>query len=81
MLDPYAQTDSYTTILLCRPSRSIGNVHRTEAWGDSIQAQSAANETTRIVEDLLMSGMCRLCQIHAYVYFTTLFGVLGVEQI
>lgn len=55
---------NYATILLCRPPRSMSGQEHTEIWGNSSKAFFAANEVTRVMEDILSASIGRLCQIH-----------------
>jgi hypothetical protein len=55
---------NYAMILLCRPPRSISGQEVTNVWGNSSKAFAAANEVTRVMEDILTSSVGRCCQIH-----------------
>ncbi|KAH7127993.1 fungal-specific transcription factor domain-containing protein [Dactylonectria estremocensis] len=55
---------NFGVILLCRPPSSIGDESSTAVWGNRSKATEAANETTRVMEDILSISAVRLCQIH-----------------
>jgi hypothetical protein len=55
---------SYATILLCRPARSISGQEQTQNWGNTTKAFTAANEVTRLIEDILTVSIGTQCQIH-----------------
>ncbi|KAH8700747.1 fungal-specific transcription factor domain-containing protein [Talaromyces proteolyticus] len=69
---------NFGVILLSRPPRSIDidTVINPESWGNHLMAQSASNEVTRLMEDLLSAGMGRLCQIHT---IPALFNALAMH--
>lgn len=72
LFDPY----SFGVILLCRPT-STGDGAASDFWGDRPKAMAAANETTRVMEDILSTPLVRLCQIHTFVFDQNcLFGDL-----
>ncbi|KAM0257739.1 hypothetical protein ACHAQJ_004190 [Trichoderma viride] len=54
---------NYSVILLCRPTSS-GNDAASNFWGDRPKAVAAANEITRVMEDVLSTSFVRLSQIH-----------------
>lgn len=54
---------SYSVILLYRPT-STGNDPVSNFWGDRPKAVAAANEITRVMEDVLSTSFVRLSQIH-----------------
>lgn len=54
---------SYSVILLYRPT-STGNDVVSNFWGDRPKAVAAANEITRVMEDVLSTSFVRLSQIH-----------------
>lgn len=56
---------SYTTVLLCRPPRSILGEEGTKTWGNGARAVKSANKISRVMEDLLLASMDRYCQIYA----------------
>ncbi|KND87157.1 Cutinase transcription factor 1 alpha [Tolypocladium ophioglossoides CBS 100239] len=55
---------NFGVILLCRPPRSTGEEANLMIWGNRPKAVAAANEITRIMEDILSTSLVRLCQIH-----------------
>lgn len=57
------QSISYATILLCRPQNEDQTGENCR-WGNRRKAFDAANEITRITEDILADSAGRLCQIH-----------------
>lgn len=57
---------SYSVILLYRPA-STGNDAVSNFWGDRPKAVAAANEITRVMEDVLSTSFVRLSQIHTLV--------------
>lgn len=54
---------NYSVILLYRPT-STGNDPVSNFWGDRPKAVAAANEITRVMEDVLSTSFVRLSQIH-----------------
>ncbi|KAF5680277.1 cutinase transcription factor 1 beta [Fusarium denticulatum] len=70
-----AMATGYATILLCRPQNEdqIGESCR---WGNRRKAFDAANEITRITEDILADSAGRLCQIHT---IPALFNALAMH--
>ncbi|PYI01552.1 hypothetical protein BO78DRAFT_378858 [Aspergillus sclerotiicarbonarius CBS 121057] len=50
-------------ILLCRQPRSIRD-EKEKLWGNHQKAMAAANEATRLMEDILAASMGNVCQIH-----------------
>ncbi|KAJ4859687.1 fungal specific transcription factor domain-containing protein [Trichoderma breve] len=54
---------NFGVILLCRPT-STGDETASNFWGDRPKAMAAANEVTRVMEDILSTSLVRLCQIH-----------------
>lgn len=54
---------NFGVILLCRPT-STGDENASNFWGDRPKAMAAANEVTRVMEDILSTSLVRLCQIH-----------------
>lgn len=57
---------SFGVILLCRPT-GTGDETASNFWGDRPKAMAAANEVTRVMEDILSTSLVRLCQIHTFV--------------
>ncbi|KAL7892224.1 fungal-specific transcription factor domain-containing protein [Trichoderma sp. SZMC 28014] len=54
---------NYGVILLYRPT-STGNDPVSTFWGDRPKAVAAANEITRVMEDVLSTSFVRLSQVH-----------------
>ncbi|OOF94208.1 hypothetical protein ASPCADRAFT_131769 [Aspergillus carbonarius ITEM 5010] len=50
-------------ILLCRQPRSTRD-EKERLWGNHQKAMAAANEATRLMEDILAASMGNVCQIH-----------------
>ncbi|KAH8820229.1 fungal-specific transcription factor domain-containing protein [Xylogone sp. PMI_703] len=80
---------NFAVILLCRPSRSIDTPTTVDLWGNASKALIAANDVSRIMEDILSVFIGRLCQIHTipalfnslamHVYSMCTSGVIGRE--
>ncbi|KAH6605267.1 hypothetical protein Trco_006974, partial [Trichoderma cornu-damae] len=67
---------SFGVILLCRPT-STGDDAVSNFWGDRPKAITAANEITRVMEDILSTSLVRLCQIHTRI--PALFNSLSMH--
>lgn len=59
---------SFGVILLCRPHGITAAPTETLPWGDRTKAGAAANEITRVMEDILSTSVVQLCQIHTWVH-------------
>ncbi|KAF5643544.1 cutinase transcription factor 1 beta [Fusarium tjaetaba] len=70
-----AMATCYATILLCRPQNEDQNDENCR-WGNRQKAFDAANEITRIIEDILADSAGRLCQIHT---IPALFNALAMH--
>ncbi|KAI3113376.1 transcriptional regulator family: Fungal Specific TF [Penicillium roqueforti] len=66
---------NFGVILLCRPPHSNG-LDMSQSWGNPFKASSAANEVTRVIEDILSLSMGRVCQIHT---IPALFNSLAIH--
>ncbi|KAG5764918.1 hypothetical protein H9Q72_006990 [Fusarium xylarioides] len=70
-----AMATGYATILLCRPQNEDQTSDNCR-WGNRRKAFDAANEITRITEDILADSAGRLCQIHT---IPALFNALAMH--
>ncbi|KLP03310.1 related to cutinase transcription factor 1 beta [Fusarium fujikuroi] len=70
-----AMATCYATILLCRPQNEDQTGENCR-WGNRRKAFDAANEITRITEDILADSAGRLCQIHT---IPALFNALAMH--
>ncbi|KAL7931898.1 fungal-specific transcription factor domain-containing protein [Trichoderma chlorosporum] len=78
---------NFGVILLRRPT-SAGD-DASNFWGDRSKAVAAANEVTRVMEDILSTSLIRLCQIHTipalfnslsmHVFSLCTSGIIGRE--
>ncbi|KAJ5379915.1 transcriptional regulator family: Fungal Specific TF [Penicillium cataractarum] len=66
---------NFGVILLCRPPHNKGS-DMSQLWGNHSKALAAANEVTRVIEDILSLSMGRVCQIHT---IPALFNSLAIH--
>ncbi|KAF7563928.1 hypothetical protein G7046_g205 [Stylonectria norvegica] len=69
-------TQSYASILTCRPPRSAQGLEPATTWGNVDRATDSAIEITRVMEDFLTSSAGRLCQIHT---IPAIFNALAIH--